>query len=166
MDERLSKEIICKRNQAFYSRGKQNSATNTSRASAERAASSEQRASVERYPGHIWQPPGCFCALCCIAAVFWKVANTELHVSPLGERRELEREGRDSVPSRPMLQIGPDWASSDPEKQPKQEEGCEFMTKQNTQSQRDTLLGEPSYRNLSPLFLLCLSVFFGFFINH
>ncbi len=88
---------------------------------------------------HPWQAPGCFCSLCCIAAVFWKVENTELHVSLLG--REGVGEGGARFTHRPMLQIGPDWASSDPEEQPKQEEGCEFMTKQNTQSQRDTLLG-------------------------
>lgn len=58
-----------------------------------------------------------------------------------GEREGEQTEGGARFTHRPILQIGPDWASSDPEKQPKQEEGCEFMTKQNTQSQRDTLLG-------------------------
>lgn len=53
-----------------------------------------------------------------------------------GGKREQRKEGLDS----PWLQTGPDRAGSDPEKQPKQEEGCELMTKQNTGSQRDTLL--------------------------
>lgn len=41
----------------------------------------------------IWQAPGCFCALCCIAAVFWKEESTELHVSLF--RRERGSEGRE-----------------------------------------------------------------------
>jgi len=58
-----------------------------------------------------------------------------------GEKREsgVEMEGGARFTHRYKFQKkGPDWTSSDPEKQPKQEEGCEFMTKQNTQSQRDT----------------------------
>lgn len=60
--------------------------------------------------------------------------NTELHVSLLG--KEGVAEGGAQFTRHPMRQMGLDWASSDAEKQPKQEEGCEFMTKQNTASKR------------------------------
>lgn len=93
--------------------------------------------------------------ICACLAGTWMFLHTLLHSSCIlesgehraacfsfGERGSRERGwGWVRFTHRPTLQIGPDWASSDPEKQPKQEERCEFMTKQNTGSQRATLLG-------------------------
>lgn len=93
--------------------------------------------------------------ICACLAGTWLFLHTLLHSSCIlesgehraacfsfGERGSRERGwGWVRFTHRPTLQIGPDWASLDPEKQPKQEERCEFMTKQNTGSQRATLLG-------------------------
>lgn len=44
-------------------------------------------ASAKQAPSaHIWQAPGCFCTLSCIAAVFWKEASRAACFSTKGKR--------------------------------------------------------------------------------
>lgn len=76
----------------------------------------------------VWQAPGCLCALCCVAAVFWKSGEHRAACFSFFQGREGGAHFI-ALPSHPCTHHR---ASSDPEKQPRQERGCEFMTKQNT----------------------------------
>lgn len=94
-DEMPSKEITGshERNPPFYFQQKQGECEE------ERAASA-----------HIWQAPGCFCTLSCIAAVFWKVASRAACFSSegkrgVGRRGHAQRSKRPAVPNRARL----DW---------------------------------------------------------
>lgn len=68
-----------------------------------------------------------------------------------GRAGESEREGLTSPISSPPP--APNRASSDPEKQPRQEQGCEFMTKQNT------LLGGSGWSRVTGTFSFLLVLF-------
>ena len=123
----------------------------------ETSAATDGVAEGNRASAQIWQAPGCFLhtllrSSCILESGEHRAAYFSCGGGG-GERRGRGGERRGSLhQNRPRaLQAGPNRTRSDPEKQPKQGEGCGVMTKLQTLT-AVRIWFVPSYWNLSLVF--------------